>query len=266
MSDISEQEQRQRSSFDRAATLLRTGDAETAELICANALIEFPDDANFLCLSGRALLMLGRSADADARLADAIDQFPDFSRSHVVVGEMRLSQGRHEDAANALRRAIELGDLDPNTQLKLGRALMLMGDQEEAKNAVNESMRLDPTRADFAPAYELEQGGKGKEAEEIYRNVLARDPENVEALRLLAATASSQKRYRDAEILLERALELAPDFGRALADLVICQIELEKIDESTANATRLTRIAFTPACPVSESIEPTMWGRAGKAP
>lgn len=243
MTDSPKNEASQKSSFERAAALLRVGDAEQAELMCANALVEFPDDANFMCLSGRALIMLGRYDDAEARLDAAIEQFPDFSRPHVIIGEMRLSQGRPEDAAQALQRAIELGDDDPNTQLKLGRAYMLMGDADAAKKAVNESMRLDPARSELARAYELEQSGKGKEAEDIYRNVLARDPHNVEALRLLAATASSQKRYRDAEILLLRAIELAPDFGRALADLVICQIELEKIEEGIENAGRLTRIA-----------------------
>ena len=127
MSDISAQDQRQKSSFERAAALLRTGDAESAELICANALIEFPEDANFMCLSARALLMLGRYADAEARLDVAIEQAPDFPRPHVIVGEMRLNQTKLDDAADAFRHAIELGDDDPNTRLKLSRALILMG-------------------------------------------------------------------------------------------------------------------------------------------
>lgn len=35
-----------------------------AERICRNALIEDPENANFLCLSARALIMLGRNTPA----------------------------------------------------------------------------------------------------------------------------------------------------------------------------------------------------------
>ncbi len=213
-----------------------------AEQLCRNALLEFPEDTNFLCLSARALIMLGRYADAEERLNSAITLFPEFSRSHVIRGELRLTQGRLEQATEEFRRAVELGDNDPNTQLKLGRALMLQGDRDAAKLAVDESMRLDPEREQLAKAFELEKTGNQSEAEKIYREIITRDPENVEALRLLAGTATSQNQHRDAEILLKRALELAPDFGRALADLVINQIEQEKIEDALVHANRLIRI------------------------
>ncbi|MGY8796690.1 MAG: tetratricopeptide repeat-containing sulfotransferase family protein, partial [Woeseiales bacterium] len=72
--------------------------------------------------------------------------------------------------------------------------------------------------------------------------ILVRSPENVEALRLLAATATSQNQHPDAETLLKRALELTPDFGRALADLVVSQMEQEKTEEAIESAKRLLRI------------------------
>ena len=237
------QQQPQKGAFQRAMTFLQNGDAEMAEEICENALTGFPDDANFLCLSARALLMLGHYATAEERLNNAITLFPEFPRPHAIRGEMRLKQGLLDQAGQDLRRAVELGDEDPNTQVKLGKVLMLQGDREAAKQAVDESMRLDPARKQLAEAFALEQTGKGPEAEKIYRDLLARDPENVDALRLLAWTATTQNQHGEAEILLKRALELAPDFGRAIADLVINQIEQEKIEEGLAYANRMVRIA-----------------------
>ena len=213
-----------------------------AEQLCRNALLEFPDDASFLSLSGRALIMLGRYAEAEERLNSAITMFPEFPRPHVIRGEMRLIQGQFEQATQDFRRAVELGDNDPNTQLKLGKALMLQGDRDAAKLAIEELWRLDPQRKELADAFELEKTGNEAEAEKIYREILTRDPENVEAFRLLAGMATSQKQHRDAETLLKRALELAPDFGRALADLVVNQIEQEKIEDALDHANRLTRI------------------------
>ena len=224
-------------------SFLQNGDAKMTEEICANALAERPDDANFLCLSGRALLMLGRFDTAEERLNNAIEIYPEFPRPHVVLGEMHLKQGLLERATQDLQRAVDLGDPDPNTQAKLGKVLMLLGDRGAARQAVEESMRLDPARRQLAEAFELEQTGKGEEAEKIYRDILAADPENVDALRLLAWIASSQEQHADAEILLKRALELAPDFGRALADLVVNQVEQEKTVEALTYANRMVRIA-----------------------
>lgn len=232
----------QQQAFQRALAFLKNGDAELAEEMCNNALELYPEDANFMCLSGRALIMLGRFGEAEERLNTAITLAPEFSRPYVVRGEMRLMQGQFENAVQNFRRAVELGDKDPNTQLKLGRALLMQGDRETAKIAVDESLRLDPSREQLARAFELEKTGKPAEAERIYRDILKRDPGNVDALRLLAQAASSQKQHKDAEVLLKRALELAPDFGRAMADLVGNQLELEKTKEALEYAQRLVKI------------------------
>ena len=234
--------ERQRLAFQCATTLLQNGDAESAEKMCRSALLEFPQDPNLMCLSGRALIMLCKYAEAEEQLNTAITMFPEFSRSHVARGELRLVQGRHDQAADEFRRAVELGDTDPNTQIKLSRALTLKGDRAAAKEAVEKSLRLDPTRKRLADAFELEKTGKKKEAETIYRDILKNDPDNVDALRLLAGLATSLNEHRDAEILLKRALELTPDFGRAMADLIVNQVEQEKIDEALEYAARLTRI------------------------
>lgn len=234
--------ERQQHIFQRATTLLQNGDAESAENLCASALLEFPQDPNLMCLSGRALIMLCKYAEAEEQLNTAITMFPEFSRSHVVRGELRLAQGRHDQAADEFRRAVELGDTDPNTQIKLCRALTLKGDRAAAEEAVEESLRLDPSRKRLTEAFELEKTGRKKEAEKIYRDILKNDSENVDALRLLAGLATSQNEHRDAEILLKRALELTPDFGRAMADLIVNQVEQEKIDEALEYGARLTRI------------------------
>jgi tetratricopeptide (TPR) repeat protein len=233
---------RQQQVFQQATALLQNGDAASAEKLCRSALLEFPQDPNLMCLSGRALIMLGKYAEAEEQLNAAITMFPEFSRPHVVRGELRLIQGRHDQAADEFRRAVKLGDADPNTQMKLGRALMLTGDRDAARKAVDESLRLDPSRKRIAEAFELERAGQKKEAESIYRDILKNDPNNVDALRLLAGLATSQNEHRDAEILLKRALELTPDYGKAMADLVINLVEQEKIDQALEYAERLTRI------------------------
>jgi tetratricopeptide (TPR) repeat protein len=187
--------------------------------------------------------MLGRYEEAEERLLSTIEMYPDFTRPLVIRGDMRVMQGKLEQATDDYRRAIALDDTDPDTQLKLGRVMLKQGDQAAGKLAVDESMRLAPDRKRLVEASELEIAGKPAEAEKLVRDILTHDPENVEALRLLAGSATSQKRHREAEILLERALQLAPDFVRAMANLVENQIEQEKIEKAIKNANRLVKIA-----------------------
>jgi tetratricopeptide (TPR) repeat protein len=236
------QEQRQRQTFERAAEFLRQGDARTAEQFCESGLVDYPADGNLLCLSARALIILGRQDEAEERLLTAMDLNRAFPRPYIIRGDMRLTQGKAVDAVEDFRRAIAMGDKSPDTQMKLGRALMLQGDDQGAGNAVDESMRLDPMRQRIVEAHQLELDGEVEQAEDAYREILRKDPDNVEALRLLAGIASKSKQFRQAEILLERALEIAPDFGKALADLVICQTEQEKLNAAIKNGLRLVKL------------------------
>jgi len=57
------------------------------------------------------------------------------------------------------------------------------------------------------------------EAEPLLRAHLKDDPFDVAAIRMMAELAARVGRYRDAENLLRRALELAPEFGAARANL-----------------------------------------------
>ncbi len=74
-----------------------------------------------------------------------------------------------------------------------------------------QSFKLTPHREDLVRGLQLQRMGNIREAEKRYRDVLTKDPENVDALRLLAGVAMRAKQWSDAQVLLERALEIAPD-------------------------------------------------------
>ena len=223
-------------------TLLRSGDADMAEQICRGALELFPADANILCLSARALMRLDQLELAESRANAAIALYPDFPKPHVILGELYMGQDKLEEAVAAIRRATDLDPTRSDTYMKLGMALMRLDRMEEAESAIEDSRRLDPNRALIARAAVHEQGEEPAAAEKIYRQILTREPDNVEALRLLAAVAVIHRQYGDAEILLQRAVDCAPDFARARADLVSVQIERDKFDEAIKHAERLIRM------------------------
>jgi tetratricopeptide (TPR) repeat protein len=72
------------------------------------------------------------------------------------------------------------------------------------------------------------------DAEPLLRAHLKADPFDVAAIRMMAELAGRIGRYRDAENLLRRALDLAPDFGAARANLATCLYRQNKPADAIA--------------------------------
>ena len=77
------------------------------------------------------------------------------------------------------------------------------------------------------------------EAEPLLKGYLKADPFDVRAIRMLAELAGRIGRYKDAETLLRRALELAPGFGAARGNLAIVLYRLNRPTEAIAELDRL---------------------------
>ena len=167
-----------------------------------------------------------------AHIKKALQLHPDFPWGHVTDGDLELVAGRPAEAIKSYSKAQALGADRADTQKKIdhARAMMKAGKRGRGMAFPEE----------IARAGQLERDGKPEEAEKIYRDILSRDPDHVEAIRLLAASASEYHReYRDAEILLIRATELAPDYPRVWRDLTEAQIALAKYPEAIASARAL---------------------------
>ncbi len=68
-------------------------------------------------------------------------------------------------------------------------------------------------------AFELQQSGKFEQAESGFRNVLAREPDNIHALNLLGINYLEQTRYEEATDLLDRAARMTPNDPETLNSL-----------------------------------------------
>lgn len=240
MSVPSQREQRQ--LFARAQRLLQTGEVEPAQAICADMLARNPADANFLCLSAQTLTRLGRLDEAAVQIEAALGIFPRFERAHEAKGDLLVARGELADAVESLEEALRLDPSRQRTRLKLGRLFLRMGYVDKARRLRGEFLKGGADNPEIVRATNLEKEGKFAEAEQIYRRILTRHPDNVTAMRLWARLGIRQKRYEEAEILLARAVEVAPDFSQAWADLVTVQYEQQKLDEAAESARRLIKL------------------------
>ncbi len=213
--------------------------------LCELSLKKYPGDANFLCLAAMANLAMKNFGIALQRVEQAIRLYPEFALAHETFGDLMMIQGRFPDALRAYEQALRLNPTRSLIHDKIERVTTQLADQEHAP-AESVKPRM-PFEAELGRALEHERSGDPQSAEMIYREILTRDPDHVEAARLLAGVASANKRFRDAETFLKRVVELAPDYTRAWVDLANAQRELDKFSDAIESASEVLRLAPTSA-------------------
>jgi tetratricopeptide (TPR) repeat protein len=205
--------------FNEVIGLINAGELAAAELRCREALDRFPGDVNMEALLGALLIKLDRRLEAEVLLRKVIAAAPSFAKPAEDLGQMLVGRGRAADALPFLERATRLDPALERAWFSLGRALALLGRGKEADAAFAKSFELSPERRLMALAAEHQKEGRVDEAERMYRRVLKGNPKNVDALRLLALVALHADRPDDAELLLQQAIGIAPDFLLAILDL-----------------------------------------------
>ncbi len=233
-----------RAAFERALTFLRAGDSVMAEKLCRDALLDCPDEPNLSTVLGAALNRQARAAEAEPLLSRAVAEEPNHAKGHEELGRSLLQLGRQDDAIASFRRALAIDPTLKSAQLTLVHALGDAGRSLEAQAAMQEFLRADPAREAIAAAATHQRAGRLEEAEAGYREVLRRDPRNLEALRLLALIAIETGHHGQAEQLLARAVEIAPDFIAAWVDL--SRAQLEKLDLPEARTSIARALALDP--------------------
>ncbi len=243
-------QQQQQAMYKQAQDYLKAGDFEAAENVCDNVLRKFPQDANFMCMSAQALIRLKRFDDAQKRLEKAINLFPNYDRAYDGCGDLFLAQGKFDDAAKAYQHTLKLNPQRQQTQMKLGKVFSLIGENEKAESLKKTIFENDPSIEQIDKAVQFEKEEKFEEAENLYRMVLLQDPDNVTAMRLWAALGTKRKFFKESEVLLQRAVEKAPDYTHAWYDLFQVQQEQDKYEESMETAKMLRKLEPTSPKPI----------------
>jgi tetratricopeptide (TPR) repeat protein len=246
--------------FNEAIGLIQAGRLADAETRCRASLVKFPRDVNMQALLGALLVKMDRHDEAEATLRATIEAAPTFAKPMEDLGYLLLRANRAGDALPVLERATRLDPSLERAWFSLGKALALLGRGKDADAAFEKSFELSPERRLMAHAAEHQKEGRVDEAERIYRRVLRKNPDNVDALRLLALLAMRVDRQDDAESLLQRAIEIAPDFLLALLDLGRLRKEQDRYEEALECFDRV--IALEPSQPQAHFLRAATLARA----
>ena len=195
-----------------------------------------PDDARALFDRGYVADAQGQTEVAESWYRKAIAANPQQFESRLALGLILAAKGDPTDDQAAREQLQAAAQLQPNPPNPGARAqadralarLLRSTDPEAARNALVAAIRLtQETPADSVLTAEIaENAGDNAVAEQAWRRVLEADPNSSAATAGLAHLLIAERRYSDAQPLLQAALRRDPDnptFNAQLAAVLSAQ-------------------------------------------
>jgi tetratricopeptide (TPR) repeat protein len=267
--------------------LLRHSDPAEAQLWLGKLESLEPDAPRTIELKARLAKALGKDVEAATLLSalaqDQPDQLPDAARLLEALGlgaaaedlfrrSVAMStrpeailelagflgrQGRTREALDLCERAWQTC---PPALVATTSVSVLQGTDDSARAAehlervqgwLEPAVRQHPDQAGLKVALALLRGfqGRHQEAEQIYRQILAKDPKSLAALNNLAwVLAVKDRKGAEAETLIARAIDLAgpiPDFRDTRALVALSLGRSDRAVEDLVEATRQAPTALS---------------------
>jgi predicted Zn-dependent protease len=215
-----------------------------------------------------ARLVLGAARRAASQNQAALDILESLSREQpqstpvfLELGMARGQAGQPEAAVSALRHALRLSPESPDAWRLLADQLDILGDgaaADQARARYLKAANKDPRLLEAGAAL-VENNLPVADAR--LRAHLTGHPTDVAALRMLAEVAGRLRRYTDAQVLLERCLELAPSFDAAR--LNYAQV-LNRQSKSAAALSQVERLlSGEPANPAYRNLQAAILAQVG---
>ena len=176
--------------IDASIWLLAHDHEEDAVTLIRRAAKQMPDDLALASLQADLLIQNNQRDDAIALLRSFAGRHPSDGKAQAELALALLRSAQTEEAMKVFRHIPEK-QLTPPIRFAYAQALSVSGRFSEAERQLEAAVREDP---EYAEAWQLlaltkEELGNTKEAERIYRRLLANDAENRSArlflLRLL---------------------------------------------------------------------------------
>jgi predicted Zn-dependent protease len=203
----------------RAAALLDTDPAAAAGA-AAELLREYPGNDSAALLLGTARRACGDPEAAAEVFAALATAQPDSPLIQLEWGRILAAQQQPERALAALQRAVQLQPALGEAWQELAALYAARAENARCDHAYAHYRRLACPERRVAEANTLLGNGRLDAAESLLRQLLARAPHDVEALRMLAEISAQREDLIEAEQMLGECLRLAPGFNEARFDLV----------------------------------------------
>ncbi len=222
----------------RAASCLDSDPAAAARH-ASTILDGAPNHPEAVLLLAEACRRMGDSGRA-VELLEALSQ--GSPRSAILLyelGKALAARGRDLEALAALQRAVELEPSLSDAWREVAALCFKLGDEHGGDVAYLKYGRLARKPPELADAANALAANRADAAEAMVRARLARSPDDVDALKLLADIALAREERDAAERVLRQVLKAAPGDAGAREDLARILYEQERVQEALALTERL---------------------------
>lgn len=248
-------------ALQHAASLLMK-DPLMAEQQALEILKKIPSELNAMQLLGTAQRLTNRADSALKLLNQVVKKAPDFALAQQELGLTLLVLGQGKDATRTLRKAVELDSKLPRAWKALGDLLAVGGDEEASQQAYQQHLALTAGHPTLVLAANCLYTGKLAKVEQLCRSYLKEHPTDVSAIRMLADVGIRLSQLEDAQSLLERCLELAPDYHMARNNYAQVLFKRQQYDAALQQLKIL--IDVEPNNPSHHVLEASILVRIGK--
>ena len=148
--------------------------------------------------------------EAERTHQQAIAAQPRYAYAHIAYGNFLFNLGRAADAIGSYERATVLAPDNPNAFSNLGTAYMFTGDFERAGRALERSIAVEPRRASYSGLGSVQYYlGRYREADTLFRKAIELAPADHRLWGNLGDALRFDARPEEAREAYRRALELA---------------------------------------------------------
>jgi predicted Zn-dependent protease len=146
------------------------------------------ETAERLSAEARQAKVRGDSQSAEHLLTEAVDRNPGDCETRLELSEMLLSDGNTEAAIVHLQKLVDQNPDDPRSFVGLAEAMYKQRNLAEAERLVGTALELDPrqTRGLLLRGKIAQSRGNDERALDDYYELLANEPDHVEATMLIA--------------------------------------------------------------------------------
>jgi tetratricopeptide (TPR) repeat protein len=184
----------------------------------------------------KTVALLEPIVSARMRAADAADMTSETFRNvyfDLARAYERLRQ--FDRAITLLTQARTLSPNEPTIEIRLSRSQQEAGRGDDAVRTLQAAIAKYPKEpmVKLALASALERNRKYSEAETVFRQIIAEDPDNADALNSLGYMfAERGQRLEEAVTLVEKALAIEPGNGAYLDSLGWAYYKLNQLDQA----------------------------------
>ncbi len=187
-----------------------------------------PQERDVLYLVAANQRCLNQIHEALATLQRLEQQHPRFSLLYQERGYCYMTLRDAPRAIEAFLRGVDINPALAKSWAMLERLYRMTGDLRQATAATERVSALKNLAPEVVQAGSLFSDGELSAAENILRAYLLKSGDDVEALRLLARIEHQRDVLDEAELLLEAALKLAPNYLAARLNYVSVLIDRQK--------------------------------------